>query len=103
MHNSLGFALVLAALLIAPSAARASSKCICDNGKTLTIASDDEDACAASCDLFGGGHAMTPDEEQTDEAAEAAAPSRTRRVVAKPAAPAAPSGAQGAADPHNQP
>jgi len=86
MRNFLGVGLLLAALLIAPSAALAASKCICDNGKTLTTASDAEDACETSCDLFGGGHAAPPDDDATSETPDA---NRNPRHRSKASAPAA--------------
>jgi hypothetical protein len=100
MRNSLAYALLLAALLIAPTAARASSKCICDNGKTLTTASDAEDACATSCDLFGGGRARTPEDDPSPDAADAAPKNIHRRSTTPPAAPTP---AQGAEEPQSQP
>jgi len=99
MRNSIGHALLLAALLIAPSAAQASSKCQCDNGKTLTIDSSDEDACQSACDLRGGGHAWSPEDQQGDEPA-AAAPTTRQRGSAK--TPVASTGS-GSEDPHNRP
>jgi hypothetical protein len=101
MRNSLAYALLLAALLIAPTAARASSQCICENGKTLTTASDAEDACETSCDLFGGGHAKAPDDDASPDAAQK---NIHRRSVTPPAAsnPESESGS-GTASPHDRP
>jgi hypothetical protein len=92
MRNSLGAAFLLAALLITPSAALATSKCICDNGKTLTTASDAEDACETSCDLFGGGHAAEPDDNAKGDAPDANRNPRHRSGKATAPAAAAPDG-----------
>ena len=101
MRNSLGFALLLAALLIAPSAAlAASTQCLCNNGKKMHTSSDAEDACESICDMFGGGSVLVPEEGENEPVAEDAAPVR-RSVVVSP--PAAGNPAPGTVDPRNQP
>jgi len=63
MRHHYGLAMLLAGILLGPSAALASSKCVCDNGKIMTTASNAEDACETACDLFGGGRAWSDDDE----------------------------------------
>jgi hypothetical protein len=104
MRSSFGFAFLLAALLISPTAALAvSTQCLCDNGKKMRTNSDAEDACQAACDLRGGGGSAMPDDDAkasdsdsdansgsgSESAADDSAPSH-RRVVASPPAAASP-------------
>ena len=87
MRHSFGFALLLVALLIAPSAAMAAStQCLCNNGKKMHTTREGEDACESVCDMFGGGQAMAPADDASEGAADAAKKNIHRRSVTPPAA-----------------
>jgi hypothetical protein len=98
MRNSFGLALLLVALLIAPSAAMAAStQCLCNNGKKMHTTREGEDACESVCDMFGGGQALAPEDDASPDAAQK---NIHRRSVTPPAA-AKPGAEAGTEDPQD--